>query len=52
MQMVEDARVVVYLMAGFLESGKSTFLTETLSKNYFKIEGKTVVILCEEGEVE
>lgn len=52
MQMVDDARVVVYLMTGFLESGKSTFLTETLSKNYFKIDGKTVVILCEEGEVE
>lgn len=52
MQMVDDARVVVYLMTGFLESGKTTFLADTLGKNYFKIDGKTVVILCEEGEVE
>lgn len=26
MQMVDDARVVVYLMTGFLESGKTNFL--------------------------
>lgn len=52
MQMVDDARVVVYLMTGFLESGKTNFLRQTLGKNYFKIDGKTVLILCEEGEEE
>lgn len=52
MQMVDDARVVVYLMTGFLESGKTNFLRQTLSKNYFKIDGETVLILCEEGEEE
>ena len=52
MQMVDDARVVVYLMTGFLESGKTNFLKHTLDKKYFKIDGKTVLILCEEGEEE
>lgn len=52
MQMVDDARVVVYLMTGFLESGKTSFLKQTIGKNYFKIDGKTVIILCEEGEEE
>ena len=52
MQMVENARVVVYLVNGFLESGKTRFLTQTLEQDYFAIEGKTVLILCEEGEEE
>ena len=50
MQMVDDARVVVYLMTGFLESGKTSFLKQTIDKQYFKIDGTTVIILCEEGE--
>lgn len=49
MQMVDNARVVVYLITGFLESGKTQFLTQTLSQEYFEIEGTTVLILCEEG---
>ena len=52
MQMVDDARVVVYLMTGFLESGKTSFLKQTIDKQYFKIDGTTVIILCEEGEEE
>ena len=52
MQMTDDARVVVYLMTGFLESGKTNFLRQTLGKKYFKIDGETVLILCEEGEEE
>lgn len=52
MQMVENARVVVYLMTGFLESGKTSFLRYTLAQEYFEIEGNTVLILCEEGEEE
>lgn len=52
MQIVDDARVVVYLMTGFLESGKSSFLKQTIGKSYFAIDGTTVLILCEEGEEE
>ena len=42
----------VYIINGFLESGKSEFITYTLSQPYFQIKGKTLILLCEEGEVE
>lgn len=42
----------VYIVNGFLESGKSEFITFTLNQDYFQIKGKTLLILCEEGEVE
>lgn len=44
--------VMVYLMTGFLDSGKTQFLKFTLAQEYFQIEGKTLLILCEEGEEE
>ena len=40
------------LVTGFLESGKTTFLDFTLQQEYFAIDGKTLLILCEEGEEE
>lgn len=42
----------VYMINGFLESGKTEFITFTLAQPYFQIKGKTLLILCEEGEVE
>ena len=48
--MQED--VSVYLMTGFLESGKTKFLDFTLKQDYFQVDGKTLLILCEEGEEE
>jgi len=42
----------VYMINGFLESGKTEFITYTLSQPYFRIKGKTLIIACEEGEVE
>lgn len=42
----------VYIINGFLESGKSEFIRYTISQPYFQIRGKTLLILCEEGEVE
>ena len=47
-----EPEVMVYLMTGFLDSGKTQFLTFTLEQDYFQIEGKTLLILCEEGEEE
>lgn len=44
--------VMVYLMTGFLDSGKTEFLNFTLRQDYFQIDGKTLLILCEEGENE
>ena len=42
----------VYIINGFLESGKTEFITFTISQPYFQIRGKTLLIVCEEGEVE
>lgn len=42
----------VYIINGFLESGKTEFITYTLDQPYFQIKGKTLLLVCEEGEVE
>lgn len=42
----------VYMINGFLESGKTSFITYTLAQSYFRIQGRTLLILCEEGEEE
>jgi len=42
----------VYMINGFLESGKTEFISFTLAQPYFQIKGKTLLILCEEGENE
>lgn len=47
-----DVRVAIYLVTGFLESGKSTFLDFTLRQDYFQIDEPSLLLLCEEGEVE
>lgn len=44
--------VSVYLMTGFLDSGKTQFLDFTLKQDYFQIDGTTLLLLCEEGEGE
>lgn len=42
----------VYIINGFLESGKTEFICYTLAQPYFQIKGKTLLIVCEEGENE
>ena len=42
----------VYVINGFLESGKTEFICYTLAQPYFQIKGRTLLIICEEGEVE
>lgn len=46
----EDIRVPVYLITGFLESGKTTFLNMTLRQDYFMIDERSLLINTEEGE--
>ena len=41
-------KVPVYVVNGFLESGKTSFIQETLSDPYFSDGGKTLLIACEE----
>ena len=42
----------VYLITGFLEGGKTSFINFTLRQDYFQTEGTTLLIVCEEGEEE
>ncbi len=44
--------IPVYMINGFLESGKTEFIQYTIRQPYFKINGKTLLIVCEEGEQE
>ena len=44
--------IPVYLINGFLDSGKSEFIQYTISQPYFQSRGNTLLIACEEGEVE
>lgn len=44
--------IPVYLFSGFMDSGKSTLIRETLVEGDFGEGGKTLLILCEDGEVE
>ncbi len=44
--------IAVYLFTGFLEAGKTTFLKETMVDDRFTNGERTLLLLCEEGEVE
>ena len=48
----EVEEIPVYMFMGFLESGKTEFISFTLAQPYFQIKGKTLLIVCEEGENE
>ena len=41
----------VYVINGFLESGKSEFISYTIAQPYFQSRETTLLIVCEEGEV-
>ncbi|WP_035779815.1 TIGR03943 family putative permease subunit [Butyrivibrio sp. MC2013] len=40
----------VYIINGFLDSGKTDFFRYTIAQPYFRTKGKTLLIVCEEGE--
>ena len=44
--------IPVYSFSGFLDAGKSRFIQETLCDERFNAGEKTLLLLCEEGEVE
>lgn len=50
--MKQDPTIPVYLITGFLDSGKTNFLKYTMQEPYFNDGSKSLVILCEEGEEE
>lgn len=50
--MIDDEITPIFLINGFLEAGKTEFLSFTMEQDYFQTEGKTLLIVCEEGENE
>lgn len=44
--------IPVFIVSGFLDSGKSSFILDAIEKDGFDKKGRTLVIMCEEGEVE
>lgn len=44
--------IPVYVITGFLEGGKTSFIRFTLQQDYFNDGSKTLLVLCEEGEEE
>ena len=49
---MKDSRIPLYLITGFLDSGKTTLLSDTLNMDYFNDGQRTVLIMCEDGEEE
>ena len=47
---IEDDVMPLFLINGFLEAGKTQFLQFTMEQEYFQTEGKTLLIVCEEGD--
>lgn len=44
--------VPVFVINGFLESGKTSLIKDVISSNFEGQVGKTLLVVCEEGEVE
>ena len=51
-KMIEDEIMPLFLINGFLEAGKTQFLQFTMQQEYFQAEGRTLLIVCEEGDTE
>ena len=45
-------QIPVYLFVGQLESGKTKFIQETMEDPNFDSGDKTLLLVCEEGELE
>ncbi len=48
---LEELGLPIFLINGFLQSGKTSFLTFTMNQEYFQTAGRTLLIACEEGEL-
>lgn len=49
---MEQNEIPVYLVLGFLESGKTTFVQQTLEDKRFVKDENVLYLTCEEGEIE
>lgn len=46
---MEEMGTPIYLLTGFLESGKTRFINFTMQQEYFNDGERTLLIVCEEG---
>lgn len=44
--------IPVFLFTGFLGSGKTTFIQDTLENEEFGRDGETLLLICEQGDIE
>ncbi len=44
--------IPVYLFTGFLDGGKTSFIQQTLEDKNFNVGENTLLLVCEEGEIE
>ena len=44
--------IPVYVINGFLEAGKTSFISDTVTADYFAFDKTTVLLSCEQGELE
>ena len=49
---MDEEKMPLFLINGFLEAGKTQFIRFTLNQDYFRTEGRTLLLVCEEGEEE
>lgn len=50
--MRKKEEIPIFLINGFLEAGKTRFLSFTMQQEYFQTDGRTLLIVCEDGEEE
>lgn len=51
-EQAEEYKIPVYLICGFLESGKTRLIREMLEDDGFSSGERTLILMCEEGEEE
>ncbi len=50
--MIDDNIMPLFVINGFLEAGKTQFLQFTMDQDYFQADGRTLLLVCEEGDTE
>ncbi len=46
----KEDKIPIFIINGFLDAGKTYFMKYTMQQDYFKTDGKTLLLLCEDGE--
>ncbi len=52
MSVSREEKIPIFMVNGFLESGKTEFIKFTMEQEYFQTDNNTLLFVCEEGEKE